>query len=143
MEIKMSDKEVRKKNAIYFDKPSLTKQNFKESCDVNYILKKYQKTGILPLADKVPMWGDFSNVKSYQESMNIVMKAEAQFSALPSNIRKRFGNDPSQFLEFMDDDGNIEEAVELGLKSRPNPPADNAGDSEVKKEAKRKKDGES
>ena len=60
---------------------TMTKQSFKDECDINNILKKYETTGALPsLILENPQYGDYSNVPAYQDALNIVMKAEEQFS---------------------------------------------------------------
>lgn len=95
---------------------SRTKQAFKSECDINNILKKYATTGVLPdMIKQNPQYGDFSNVEEYQTSMNIVIRANDQFNALSSELRDRFQNDPSKFLEFCDNPQNSEELVKLGL----------------------------
>jgi len=93
-----------------------TKPEFKESCDINHILNKYQKTGQLPIMQKTPLYEDFSSVPDYQGSLNIIIKAEEQFNNLPSDIRKKFENDPSKFLEFVDNKDNSEAMIKMGLK---------------------------
>jgi phage internal scaffolding protein len=37
------------------------------------------------------------------------------FNDLPSSIRSRFGNDPAAFLDFVNDEGNADEMIKLGL----------------------------
>lgn len=96
--------------------PSLTKQSFKEECDINVILRRFEKTGQLPdLIKQNPTYGDFSDVASYHEALNIVHLASEQFDNLSSRVRERFGNDPAKFLEFANDPKNSEEMVKLGL----------------------------
>lgn len=92
---------------------SRTKQSFKNECDVNNILKNYNKTGILPEGNP----GEYRDLDGtdYQEYMNTIAGAQSHFNDLSSAIRKRFGNDPSQFLSFVHDDKNIAEAQNLGL----------------------------
>lgn len=95
---------------------SRTKQSFRDECDINNILKKYQTTGILPdLIKTNPQYGDFSSVETYQESMNVVLHANEQFESLSSHIRDRFNNDPTKFLEFATNPQNGKEMVKLGL----------------------------
>lgn len=102
---------------ISFDpKEGRTKQSFKAECDINNILKRYEKSGLLPdLIKTNPQYGDFSNVPDYQESLNIVHKAHEQFALLDSRVRKRFDNDPAKFLAFASDPHSGDEMVALGL----------------------------
>lgn len=96
--------------------PSLTKQSMKDECDLNIILKKYQSTGILPDMIKTdPQYGDFSAVPDYQSALDIINKAELQFSSLEAQVRIRFQNDPAEFLAFATDPKNSEELIKMGL----------------------------
>lgn len=98
------------------DEPSLTKQSFSEECDINVIMARFEKTGLLPnVNDQSPRYGDFDDVVDYDESLRIVMEADEAFSALSAKVRARFENDPSQLIEFVRDPANRAEAVSLGL----------------------------
>jgi len=103
--------------------PSLAKQSEKDSCDINVILRRYEKTGILPdLIKQDPQYGDFADVPDFQAAHAIVSMAMAQFEALDAPLRKRFDNDPAQFLAFATDKANLEEMRKLGLaKPAPDP----------------------
>lgn len=93
---------------------SLTKQSFKAECDVNNILRNYNKTGVLPENFNPGEFRDVTGI-DYQESMQMVASASSMFNELPSALRKRFKNDPAELLAFTSDDKNIEEAHKLGL----------------------------
>jgi phage internal scaffolding protein len=94
----------------------MTKQSDKDSCDINLILDRYAKTGVLPdLITKDPQYGDFTDVPTYQEACSIVSLAEAQFEALDAKTRERFGNDPALMLDFCSKSENHDEMVKLGL----------------------------
>lgn len=97
------------------DEPSLTQQQFKESCDINNIMKTYSQTGELPLSQKVGQFMDVSNVVDYQEALETVFQAQKAFDNLPSAVRSKFENDPQQLIAFLEDDKNYEEAQKLGL----------------------------
>jgi len=93
-----------------------TKQSFKEQCDINWIMERYNKTGQFPdLVKREGKYGDFSSAGTYQEALNVVRHAEIQFASLSSAVRERFLNDPARFLEFVGDPSNVDEMVELGL----------------------------
>lgn len=107
---------------IEFVEPSLTKQSFKDECDVNNIMRRYTATGVVThLNNRRPEFGDFTSVATFQESLNTVIEAEAMFAELPSAIRDRFGNDPSKLLEFIADENNRDEAIKLGIVKAPDP----------------------
>ena len=88
---------------------SLTQQCFKDECDIGKILRKYDKTGLITHVNQAKAdYGDYSEVNEFQESLNFVIKSQADFNALPSRIRKRFGNDPGAFFEFVTDPSNTD-----------------------------------
>lgn len=95
--------------------PTLTQQQFKESSDINNIVKKYQQTGELPVHRKVGQFLDVSNVQDYQQSLTTVFEAQKAFDNLPSAIRSRFKNDPQELISFIEDEKNYNEALNLGL----------------------------
>lgn len=95
---------------------SATKQCFKESCDINNILPAFDKQGVLSHVNEAQaFYGDFSEINEYQVSLNQVIAAQASFDSLPSSIRRRFGNDPGEYFEFVTNPNNIDEMVDLGL----------------------------
>lgn len=109
------DKKVRKT----FEKPSLTKQSFKEECDVNNILKKFAKTGLIEHVNRFSGdYGNYTSVQDYQTSLNQIMSANEMFESLPSKVRARFGNNPAEFLDFVGNPENIQEMISLGLASK-------------------------
>jgi phage internal scaffolding protein len=98
------------------DNPTRTHQSFKDECDINGIVKKAQSTGVLPsLIKENPQYGDFSDPLDYQQSLNVIIRANEQFDALPSHVRARFANDPQNFLMFTADPKNLPEMVKMGL----------------------------
>lgn len=98
-----------------FTKPSRTKQAFKDEVDINRIMKKYQKTGVLPVSQQSPIYGDFSNIPNFEEASNKLIAAQEAFDAQPASLRKRFNNNPSDLLAFLQDSSNYDEAIKLGL----------------------------
>lgn len=104
---------------ITFDEPSMAQQHFKDECDVNNILRKYESTGLIThVANGTPSYGDFSSVLEFQQAQNILIEAQDVFDALPASLRKRFDNDPAVMLEFIENPDNREEAEKLGLVAK-------------------------
>jgi len=101
----------------YLNSP--TKQSDAEAADINNIMKKYEQTGFVPHNDRVPQYGDFSNVHDFRAAMDIVAGANSLFAGLPAKVRAEFNNDPAEFLEFTDrrdaDPKVMTRLVELGL----------------------------
>lgn len=92
-----------------------TEQSHKTQCDINYILKDYQTKGIIRHANKNAGRYDDINVADFQEAMFLVKEAQQMFDDLPSQLRNKFGNDPAQFLGFVQNPDNADEMAELGL----------------------------
>lgn len=107
-----------KRSGIVFNEPSMCQQQFKSECDIHSILDHYKVTGVLPERQDQPMYGDFSSVSSFMDAQEVVLNAKAQFESLPSELRKRFGNDPAEFLAFVSDEANLEESYRLGIRYR-------------------------
>lgn len=107
---------------------SRAKQAFKQECDINNILKRYEKTGLVThLARHGGRYEELPSDVDFQTALNTLMKAEEAFASLPAKIRRRFDNDPAAFLAFVQDPRNQDEMIELGLATRrPDPPAEQA-----------------
>lgn len=123
-----------------FSGNSMTKQSFKNECDINGIMAKFEKTGIIEHARNYQ--GDYTdciNISDYHTAHNQILAAQDAFASLPASIRKKFENDPYAFISFAQDPANHQEMVDLGLayakredssstpedKNSPPPPAEN------------------
>jgi len=100
---------------LVFNKPSRTQQHFRDECDINTILERFNITGQLPVGSVQPQYGDFSGITDYQSALNAVMAAQDSFLQLPAKIRAKFDNDPALFVEFASDEANKDEMKALGL----------------------------
>lgn len=103
--------------SISFDpESSMTHQSFKDECDINVIMSRYMKTGVLPqnLTPKEAQYLDVSDVE-FQAAANIVAGAKTLFEQMPSSIRNQFDNDPAKLLAFTSDPNNRLAAAEMGL----------------------------
>ena len=99
-----------------FTKPSMTKQSFQDESNVNNIMAKYLQTGLLDHVNQHQgNYGDFINAPDYHTAMNRITAADQAFQTIPSDIRKRFANSATEFLEFVQNPDNEEEMRELGL----------------------------
>lgn len=109
------------KHAIDFtNSKTRTKQSFKEECDVNNIMKRYQRDGVIAHRNEFGgNYGDFMTEIDYHSAMNQIAKAQQMFEGLPSSIRNRFNNDPAEYLAFVHDPENKDEMVKLGLMKKP------------------------
>jgi len=94
---------------------SLTVQSEKDNCDINLLMDRYQKSGILPVMQATPIFGDFTELPDYREAVEIVMKAKASFDSLDAKVRREFNNDPAEFLDFANNPDNADRMRDLGL----------------------------
>ena len=88
--------------------------------DINTIMKRFGITGEAPAPahNRPGEFGDFSAALDFHTAMNRVTEAQQAFARLPAALRARFQNDPGQFLDYVNNSDNIEEAVDLGILSR-------------------------
>lgn len=109
---------------------SRTQQQFKKEADINTIMHRFAKTGVLgdPLRQNKPYFGDISDIGDFQQMQEKVMQAKETFAQLPAVLRRRFNDDPQKVVEFISNPANNKECMELGL-TKPvetiiNPPQD-------------------
>jgi phage internal scaffolding protein len=112
--------------SVYGEKPvrpkldcgseSMTQQHFKRECDINYILRGYNRTGLIDHVNRYQgQYMDLSEPVDFLTAQNVVIDAVECFESLPAAVRKRFKNDPQGFLEFVQNPENKEEMQEMGL----------------------------
>lgn len=96
---------------------SRTRQEFQDECDINAIMKRYEKTGVLThYSKREPQYIDFGDgVPDFHTAMNMMVAAETAFLTLPAVVRKRFENDPQEFVAFASNAENIGQLREWGL----------------------------
>lgn len=116
-----------------------TKQSFKDESDINNIMARYNKTGVLEYTARYqPRYADVTGA-DFTSSMQKVALAKSMFNALPAFVRDRFSNDPARFLEFVQNPANEAEAIELGLLKKgaesPPQPADAPASAELPADA--------
>lgn len=99
--------------------PSLAIQSQKDDADINTIVRNFGITGKMPENVRIPTYGDFEFVGSYQDALHAVREADASFMQLPADVRSRFENNPQNFLDFVSNPDNAEEMRMLGLANKP------------------------
>lgn len=94
-----------------------TKSEFVDECDINKIMARYRRTGILPENARAAAvrYGDFSQIPDFMEMQEKIIAANELFMALPAEVRKQFDNDPGQFIAAADTQEGREVMVKLGL----------------------------
>lgn len=94
---------------------SLTQQQYKDECNPNNVIARYNKTGELHhIRTNQPMFVDMTSL-DFVEMREQVARIEENFMQLPAATRKHFKHDPKQLLAFLEDPQNREEGIKLGL----------------------------
>lgn len=98
--------------------PTLTKQEFADSCDPNNILDRHARGQDVSMfmTTKTPKYGDYTGAPaSYHEALNIVTRANQSFQQLDERTRARFDNDPRAFVDFVSNQDNAQALIDMGL----------------------------
>lgn len=95
---------------ITFTDESKAKQEFKQECDINFIVRY----GLTPV-ERPMLFEDFSVLPDIVESANQIAKAKSDFEQLPSNVRKEFDNDVMKFLDEASNPENAESLMKKGI----------------------------
>lgn len=98
---------------------SMTRQSDAEGADINQIMRRYEKTGVLPLDTREAVFTDVSAIGSYRDALEVMQKAQEGFLALAPAIREQFFNDPVAFLDFASRPENRAELEKLGVLEAP------------------------
>lgn len=91
-----------------------TKSEFANECDLNVLMERYRKAGVVPVPMGEGVYMD-TDIPDLPTAMQYMIEAENSFNSLPSDVRKEFDNDPVRFVEFATDPANIETLREWGL----------------------------
>lgn len=107
------------------EKVSIVEQHHKDSCDINNIVNKYMKHGVVP-ADRsaFAQYGDFSQVKSFGEMMVKMREASQSFMTLPAEVRAHFENDAARFLDAFSDPNQQKYLLDHGILQKKIPEQD-------------------
>lgn len=104
-----------RKHSITFTQPTRAQQHQKDEVDINQIMARYVKTGVI---DHVAQYkGQYTENREtdYHSAMNLITRADQMFLDLPSQVREKFSNDPGKFLEFVENPDNHSKLTEMGL----------------------------
>ena len=110
---------------IEFTMPSLTVQDEKDETDINYIVNKYAdgQKGImtLDLGDSSQyaylQFGDATLPGDYSTALELVSGVREEFYSLPAYVRAKFGHDPMNFINQLNDPETLEYLQREGLYS--------------------------
>lgn len=110
---------------IEFTMPSLTVQDEKDETDINCIVNKYAdgQKGImtLDLGDSSQyaylQFGDATLPGDYSTALELVSGVREEFYSLPAYVRAKFGHDPMNFINHLNDPAALEYLQQQGLYS--------------------------
>lgn len=108
---------------IEFTMPSLAVQDEKDETDINYIVNKYAdgQKGIatLDLGDSSQyaylQFGDATLPGDYSTALELVSGVREEFYSLPAYVRARFGHDPMNFINQLNNPETLEYLMQQGL----------------------------
>lgn len=108
---------------IEFTMPSLTVQDEKDEADINYIVNKYAdgQKGIatLDLGDSSQyaflQFGDATLPGDYSTALELVSGVREEFYSLPAYVRAKFGHDPMNLINQLNDPATLEYLQQQGL----------------------------
>lgn len=103
--------------------PSRAKQEMRDECDINYLMDRFQRTGVLVdpsmVGKRQAAFEDYTDVGDFTDCQNRLVAAREAFESLDAKVRRRFANDPGRVIEFLSDVSNRSEAIALGLIAEP------------------------
>jgi hypothetical protein len=104
--------------------PSMTRQEFADEADINVLMQRFERTGVMPSVDGTPpVYVDYTEMPpDLMHSMEILHNAEAAFMQLPAKVRKEFDNSPFAFVDFASDPANLDQMRQWGLAPVPELP---------------------
>lgn len=98
------------------NEPTMAQQQFKDECDINVLMKRHMDgENVGQYIREGGIYADFTQITDLREMIHTVQYAQDAFMTLPASVRKRFDNDPTKLLEFVQNKDNFDEAVSLGI----------------------------
>jgi hypothetical protein len=86
------------------EQPSETHQSFKDSVDINNIIKRHRDTR-QPLPSVQLNYADVSHIGDYRDALDTVDRVSDLFMTLPAMSRAYFENDVGTFLDYAANNG--------------------------------------
>lgn len=114
MQFKTPYPETRTRSQITTGK-GMTEQAHKDTTDINHILADYRRTGLIKHAKKHEGQYDDVTGVDFETSMKIIADTKSLFEGLPSEIRKEFNQNPTEFLNFVQNPKNEEKLHQMGI----------------------------
>lgn len=93
-----------------------TQQHFKDACTTSRIVERFMETGLMPQNSATPLYGDYTQSRDLQASMDLVRDSERSFGLLDPFIRDAADNSPKIFLEMLATEDGCEKLQAAGLE---------------------------
>lgn len=106
------------KKRLTFKEPSMTSQDYKDDCDINFIVANNTPETLqakINLGAQQAQYLDLSDVGDMLSNMDNIAKNKELFESLPSSERAVYNHDFRQFLSAAVDPANHQHFVDLGL----------------------------
>lgn len=104
---------------------SKVQQNLQSQTDINQVVGRYKKTGLLQSTinrslqpQSGPVFGVYP-FEDFQDAYNHIQQVKQDFMKLPGRVRARFDNNPANVVRFVDNPANAVEAIKMGLFKMP------------------------
>lgn len=98
------------------DEPSKTVQSDAELGDVNAVMDRYRRTGIVAGLNEVEKeYRDVTTFSDFADVMRHARAAEEEFMKLPSKVREMFNHDAMQWLDTAHDPEKRQALLDKGL----------------------------
>ncbi|UDN67526.1 internal scaffolding protein [robinz microvirus RP_38] len=90
---------------VTFKNPSLTHQSFAESADVNYIISRFDRTGLLESSDSEQQYADVTGLQidlteSYNDSLQKIEAVKKYDNEIKAESAKRAKAEQAEFEEY-------------------------------------------
>lgn len=101
--------------------PTRTQQHFKDECDINNIIRRFQITGQLgdPNRARALAYLDLSNISSLQDAHEHLEGLQSILEKLPAKTRALFDNNVFKMADFVLNPENLEASISLGFIEKP------------------------
>lgn len=95
-------------------------QQFQEEADINFIMRKYEQTGMVSTAKNAAVLASGIDLgfKTFADAHEALTRSREVFLTLPPEVRLELGNDPGRMRELATDDGLKALVGRMGERSR-------------------------
>jgi hypothetical protein len=113
-QIKIMNKRLSKK--LDCSKVMLTDQSYKKVCDINNIMKVYERTKVMPhVTEKVARYIDNTGIPTIEEAHVIIKEAKEMFYELPAHVRKLMDHNPENMISVLQNPEYTDLLVKNGI----------------------------